>query len=92
MREELEKLLKEQNFTDEETEQLFNFIKKLSPSERQTVFSAIKGFPEYLPIFKNILMEKLEFIKQPSQTKLSDILNEEEVIIESIITAAKKES
>lgn len=92
MREELEILLKKHNFSAEEMDRLFSFMMRLTPLERQMLFLALKGFPEYLPVFKNILAAKLELIKQPNQTKLAGILNEEEKILAKMMEDLNQES
>ncbi|MBI2450944.1 MAG: hypothetical protein HYV52_01230 [Parcubacteria group bacterium] len=85
MRKELQKICGERGFSAEEIKQLFSFLARLAPSERQTFFLILKGFPEYLPVFKEILAAKLDFIKQSSHVKLADILNEEEKILTKTI-------
>lgn len=90
MREELQKICEERGFSAEEIERLFSFLARLAPPERQTLFLAFKGFPEYLPAFKDILAAKLDCAKHPSSVKLAAIMNEEEKILAKMIEDIKE--
>ncbi|HAM95577.1 TPA: hypothetical protein DCP81_01345 [Candidatus Azambacteria bacterium] len=92
MREELQKICEERGFSAEEIERLFSFLARLNPPERQTLFLAFKGFPEYLPAFKDILAAKLDLASNPNPAKLANILSEEEKKLSQMINNLKHES
>jgi len=92
MREELQKICEERGFSAEEIERLFSFLARLNPPERQTLFLALKGFPEYLPAFKEILAAKLDLTANPNPAKLANILSEEEKKLSQMINDLKHES
>lgn len=90
MKDELEILLKNHNFTQEEQGVFFDCMMRLSSVSRKTLFTAVKGFPDYLSIFRKFFVEKRAYIENPSSEKLEAIIKDEEKLIEEAIERVAK--
>lgn len=81
MIEELENLLKKNNISEEGQQKIIAGFKAVPFNQRGLIFGALKGHPKLIPVFINLMDEKIDLIKNPSKEKMDLLIKEEEKLI-----------
>lgn len=84
MIEELENLIKENNISQNNRQKIITGFKAIPFNQRRQIFDALKGHPELISIFIDLMNKKINLIKNPSQEKIDSIITEEEEILKKI--------